>query len=50
MNLPFMLHNLIPFHIYAGPVVHSLHHTHGNVNFQKYFTYLDYMFGTLKLT
>jgi sterol desaturase/sphingolipid hydroxylase (fatty acid hydroxylase superfamily) len=49
MNLPFMLNNLLPFHVYAGCHVHDLHHQKGNVNFQKYFTYLDYMFGTLCL-
>jgi cholesterol 25-hydroxylase len=49
MNYPWMLHNLLPFNIMAGPIVHDTHHRQGNVNFQKYFTYLDYLFGTLKI-
>lgn len=32
-----------------GPVLHDLHHKVGRVNFQKYFTYLDYLAGTLQL-
>ena len=49
MNFPWMLHNVLPFHIMAGPIVHDCHHRSGKVNFQKYFTYLDYIFGTLKI-
>jgi len=50
MNLPWGLHNLLPFNIMAGPVVHGIHHKSGKVNFQKYFTYLDWIFGTLQLS
>lgn len=48
MNLPWMLHNLIPFNALAGPVIHDVHHQFGKSNFQKYFTYLDYLFGSLQ--
>lgn len=49
MNFPWGLHNVLPFHIMAGPIVHDIHHRNGKVNFQKYFTHLDYLFGTLKI-
>lgn len=49
MNFPWGLHNILPFHIMAGPIVHDTHHRVGRVNFQKYFTYLDYMCGTLQI-
>jgi sterol desaturase/sphingolipid hydroxylase (fatty acid hydroxylase superfamily) len=49
MNFPWGLHNILPFHIMAGPVVHDTHHRLGRVNFQKYFTYLDFFAGTLKI-
>lgn len=48
-NMPYMAHNVIPRHLVAGPVVHDLHHRSGKVNFQKFFTYLDYFHGTLRL-
>jgi len=49
MNFPWMIHNVVPFHLLAGSQVHEVHHRIGHVNFQKYLTYLDYFFGTLKL-
>lgn len=49
MNFPFMLHNVLPYGLFAGPIVHNFHHLYGNCNFQKYFTYLDYFAGTLKM-
>jgi sterol desaturase/sphingolipid hydroxylase (fatty acid hydroxylase superfamily) len=49
MNMPWMVHNIVPYNIFAGAVVHDLHHKKGNVNFQKFFTYLDYLFGSLQL-
>lgn len=45
MNLPWMLCNLIPFKLVAGPVAHDIHHRKGAHNFQKFFTYLDALFG-----
>jgi sterol desaturase/sphingolipid hydroxylase (fatty acid hydroxylase superfamily) len=45
---PWMLCNVIPFSIFAGPVLHDLHHQVGNVNFQKFFTYLDRLGGTVR--
>jgi cholesterol 25-hydroxylase len=47
-NFPCMLHNLIPGRLFAGPVLHDIHHRHGMKNFQKYFTYLDWLCGTLE--
>ena len=52
MNCPWMLQNILPYPVslvYAGPVVHDIHHRKGTVNFQKYFTYLDFFCGTLCL-
>lgn len=49
-DFPWMLHNIIPCHLVAGPVLHDLHHRYGNCNFQKFFTYLDYLNGTLRLS
>jgi methylsterol monooxygenase len=47
-NFPWMLHNVLPF-VFAGPCIHDIHHTKGNVNFQKFFLYLDYVFQTSSL-
>jgi sterol desaturase/sphingolipid hydroxylase (fatty acid hydroxylase superfamily) len=49
MNFPWMLHNLLP-HIFAGSVLHDIHHRYGKANFQKFFIYLDYVFGSYDLT
>lgn len=49
MNFPWMLHNIMPGNFTAGPIVHDIHHRNGKVNFQKYFTHLDWIFGTLQL-
>ena len=49
MDFPWMLHNLIPFHIMGGSVAHDIHHRKGYVNFQQFFTYFDYIAGTLEL-
>jgi len=49
MNFPWMFHNVIPGNWIAGPIVHDIHHRNGKVNFQKYFTHLDWFLGTLKL-
>ena len=46
INFPWMIHNIVPFNIFAGPVAHDLHHQGGSRNFQKFFTYLDSFFGT----
>ena len=46
INFPWMMHNIVPFHVFAGPVAHDLHHQSGSGNFQKFFTYLDSFFGT----
>lgn len=46
MQFPWMLCNLVPYNIFAGPKLHDLHHKTGKVNFQKFFTYLDGMFKT----
>lgn len=49
INFPWSLHNLVPFGLVAGPVLHDLHHRNGNKNFQQFFTYLDWIFGSLQL-
>jgi sterol desaturase/sphingolipid hydroxylase (fatty acid hydroxylase superfamily) len=49
MNFPWGLHNILPFHIIAGPVIHETHHRIGRVNYQQYLTCLDYLAGTLKI-
>ena len=48
LNLPWMPANVIPFGLLAGPVAHDLHHQRGGHNFQKFFTYLDRLFGTYR--
>jgi sterol desaturase/sphingolipid hydroxylase (fatty acid hydroxylase superfamily) len=49
IEFPWMPHRVVPFHIVAGPVVHDRHHRNGSVNYQKFFTHLDYLAGTLQL-
>ena len=46
MNFPWMLCNIVPFNIFAGPVAHDIHHQTGKNNYQKFFTYLDFLFKT----
>ena len=48
MDFPFMLHNIIPFRLMGGSVVHDMHHRSGNKNFSKFFTHFDWVFGTLR--
>ena len=49
-NFPWSLSNILPFNMVAGPVVHDSHHAQGGpTNLQKFFTYLDKIFGTAKL-
>lgn len=45
-DMPWMMHNVIPFGIVAGSPVHDRHHVVGNGNYQKFFTYLDKLLGT----
>ena len=46
-DMPWMLHNVVPFQLVGGPVRHDKHHMHGSHYFQKFFTYLDNAFGPL---
>lgn len=46
MNFPWMLSNVIPFDLMAGSLSHDIHHRRGSSNYQKFFTYLDSLFGT----
>mmetsp|Transcript_7918 Transcript_7918/g.23862 ORF Transcript_7918/g.23862 Transcript_7918/m.23862 type:complete len:290 (+) Transcript_7918:1403-2272(+) len=45
-ELPWMLQDVVPGGLWAGSRRHALHHRHGNVCFQKFFTYLDAAMGT----
>mmetsp|Transcript_9610 Transcript_9610/g.18110 ORF Transcript_9610/g.18110 Transcript_9610/m.18110 type:complete len:300 (+) Transcript_9610:393-1292(+) len=40
-DLPWMLHNVIPFGLLGGSVRHEEHHITGRRYFQQFFTYLD---------
>jgi len=44
-DLPFSLQNVVPFGIWGGSRRHHIHHRHGRAYFQKFFTYLDNLFG-----
>ena len=44
-DLPWGLHNLVPFQILGGPPRHDYHHKHGRYYQQKFFTFLDKAFG-----
>ena len=41
-----MLQNIIPFGLWGGSARHDAHHVHGNVHYQKFFTYLDTLLST----
>lgn len=49
LDFPWMASNLIPGGIFAGPRIHDLHHRLYSKNFQKFFTHLDFFFGTLQI-
>lgn len=40
----YMLHNLIPYNIVAGPIVHAKHHYNGRGHYAKFFTHCDKLF------
>lgn len=40
-DMPWMLHNVVPFHILGGSPRHEAHHRVGNKYFQQFYTYLD---------
>lgn len=44
-NMPWMVHNVVPFGLMGGPVRHDTHHRLGKVYFQKFFTYIDNALG-----
>ncbi|KAJ1379604.1 hypothetical protein B484DRAFT_460408, partial [Ochromonadaceae sp. CCMP2298] len=48
LDLPWSPHNILP-HLLAGPIAHDTHHRLGRVNYQKYFMYLDWACGTLRI-
>lgn len=50
LNMPWMPSNVIPFGLIAGPVAHDFHHQRGGYNFQKFFSYLDRLFGTFRVS
>jgi hypothetical protein len=41
-----MLQNIIPFGLWGGSVCHDAHHVHGDVHYQKFFTYIDTLLDT----
>jgi sterol desaturase/sphingolipid hydroxylase (fatty acid hydroxylase superfamily) len=45
-NFPYMLANLVPGGLLGGSLQHHLHHLHGTVHYQKFFTFLDHLLGT----
>lgn len=49
MDFPWMLHNIIPCNLCMGPVRHNFHHRNHNKNFAKFFTFMDYVGGTLDI-
>jgi sterol desaturase/sphingolipid hydroxylase (fatty acid hydroxylase superfamily) len=48
LDLPWAPHNIFPY-VLAGPITHDAHHRLGRVNYQKYFMYLDWACGTLRV-
>eukprot|EP00903_Cladosiphon_okamuranus_P006554 g6402.t1 len=44
-DLPWQLHNVVPFGLLGGPPRHEIHHREGKVYMQKFGTYLDELFG-----
>jgi hypothetical protein len=45
-DFPWMLQNMLPFHMWGGSRRHDAHHQTSNVCYQKFFTYLDGLLGT----
>lgn len=44
-DVPMSFQNLVPFGIWGGSRRHHIHHRTGKAYFQKFFTYLDNIFG-----
>eukprot|EP00045_Choanoeca_perplexa_P002316 m.23904 g.23904 ORF g.23904 m.23904 type:complete len:295 (-) comp11446_c0_seq1:74-958(-) len=44
-DLPWMLHNVVPFDLMGGTLRHDHHHRDGRFYYQKFFTYLDNAIG-----
>lgn len=47
LDMPWMAHNVVPFGLMGGPRRHDMHHASGRHYHQKFFTYLDDLFGPL---
>ena len=45
-DLPWMLHNVVPWGLMGGTLRHDRHHQDGRFYYQKFFTYLDDAIGT----
>ena len=47
-DAPWSLHNLFPGgrRVYGGAWAHEKHHSRGDVHFQQFFCYLDWLGGT----
>eukprot|EP00808_Paulinella_micropora_P028695 g21636.t1 len=41
-DCPWMLHNVVPFGLLAGPPLHEWHHTTGGAPYQQFFTYISW--------
>jgi sterol desaturase/sphingolipid hydroxylase (fatty acid hydroxylase superfamily) len=44
LDLPWMLHRVIPFSLYGGAPNHRMHHKYGDRHFHQFFKYLDWIF------
>ena len=44
-DAPFMLHNIVPFRLIGGPPCHDHHHKYGRYYHQKFFMFMDHLFG-----
>lgn len=42
-----MLQNVVPFGVWGGSARHDVHHRDGSVYYQKFFTYIDNLLGTV---
>lgn len=46
-DFPWMLQNVVPFGLWGGAARHDAHHQNGTVYYQKFFTYIDDLLGTV---
>lgn len=46
-DMAWMLHNVVPFGVVGGPMVHARHHASGRFHFGKFFTWTDKLARTV---